>query len=86
MGIHVNRQTAKLIEEELQSGRFQDAASLVDAALRYYLLECDLDEAYSREQVEANIERGIVSLERGDGERFMNDLMARFSESSASNK
>jgi len=86
MSINLDQETTRLIEQELRSGRFRDAASFVDVAIRHYLLDRDLREEYTRAEVEAKIERGIASLDRGeeiDGEQFMADLTSQLGETEA---
>jgi antitoxin ParD1/3/4 len=76
MTIDLDKQTQSLIEQEIQAGRFPDAAALVGTAVRYLLIARE-DLGYSRDQMDAMIAQSIASLERGegvDGEEFFADL------------
>jgi antitoxin ParD1/3/4 len=82
MSIELDQETEQLIERELETGQFHDAATLVGAALRHYVLSRKLTEDYSRDETEAKIARGIASLERGegvDGETFLSELVSNLS-------
>lgn len=76
MKIHLDNETEHLIEQEIQAGRFPDAAALVGAAVRHLLITRE-DIGYTREQIDAMIAHSIASLERGegvDGEEFFEEL------------
>ena len=76
MSIELNKTTEHLIDEELRSGRFPDAAALVDAAVRHFLVTRE-DLGFTRDQVDAMIEEAVAALERGegvDGETFFAEL------------
>jgi antitoxin ParD1/3/4 len=83
MSIELDKETERLIRREIEAGRFQDAASLVGAAVRQYLVSRDLFPELSRQEVEAKISEAIRSLERGqgvDGETFVAQLLAETDE------
>jgi Arc/MetJ-type ribon-helix-helix transcriptional regulator len=72
MTIEPDKETKHLIEQEIQSGRFRDAATFVGAAVRHFLITRE-DIGYSKEEIDAMIAQAIGSLERGegiDGEEF----------------
>ena len=76
MTIDLDKETQHLIDEELRAGRFRDAATLVGAAVRHFLITRE-DLGYTREQIDAMIAQAIASLERGegvDGEEFFSEL------------
>ena len=76
-------QSELLIQRELQADHFPDTESLVDSALRHYVLARELSEDYSRDEVEAKLARGIASLDADkgvDGETFMSQLMIELDE------
>ena len=76
MSIELNKTTEHLIDEELRSGRFPDAAALVDAAVFHFLVTRE-DLRFTRDQVDAMIEEAVAALERGegvDGETFFAEL------------
>jgi Arc/MetJ-type ribon-helix-helix transcriptional regulator len=76
MTIDLDKETQRLIDEELRTGRFHDAATLVGAAVRHFLITRE-DLGYTREQIDAMIAQSIASLERGegvDGEEFFSEL------------
>ncbi|HYW45431.1 MAG TPA: hypothetical protein VE959_21390 [Bryobacteraceae bacterium] len=76
MSIDLDKETQRLIEDELRAGRFQDAAALVGAAVRHFLVTRE-DLGHTREEIDAMISQAIGSLERGegvDGEDFFAEL------------
>ena len=76
MTIDLDKETQRLIDQELQAGRFRDAAALVGAAVRHFLITRE-DLGYTREEIDAMIAQSIASLERGegvDGEEFFAEL------------
>jgi Arc/MetJ-type ribon-helix-helix transcriptional regulator len=80
MDVKLDPQTEKLIQNEIESGRFPDAAALVGKALEHYLIARELGEEYTRQEIEAKISRGLSQLEDGkgiDGEQFFERLRRR---------
>ena len=76
MTIDLDSETQRLIDQELQAGRFRDAAALVGAAVRHFLITRE-DLGYSRAEIDEMIAQSIASLERGegvDGEEFFAEL------------
>ena len=76
MTIDLDTETQRLIDQEIRSGRFRDAAALVGAAVRHFLITRE-DLGCTREQIDAMIDEAIASLERGegvDGEEFFAEL------------
>jgi hypothetical protein len=76
MTIDVDKETQHLTDEELRAGHFRDAATLVGADVRHFLITRE-DLGYTREQIDAMIAQSIASLERGegvDGEEFFSEL------------
>jgi antitoxin ParD1/3/4 len=74
--IDIDKETQRMIEQEIEAGRFHDAAALVGAAVRHFLITRE-DLGYTREQIDAMIGQAIASLERGegvDGEEFFAEL------------
>ena len=74
--ISLDKETQRLIEDELRAGRFHDAAAFVGAAVRYFLVARE-DLGYKREEIDAMIARAVDSLERDegtDGEDFFAEL------------
>jgi antitoxin ParD1/3/4 len=74
--IDLDTETQRLIDREIQSGRFSDAAALVGAAVRHFLITRE-DLGCTREQIDAMIAGAIASMERGegvDGEEFFAEL------------
>jgi Arc/MetJ-type ribon-helix-helix transcriptional regulator len=51
----------------VESGRFASPQELVAIAVDDYLREPDVLDAYSREEIEEKIERGIAELDAGKG-------------------
>jgi len=80
MEVALDHETEKLIQAEIDSGRFPDATSLVGAALRHYLIAREFGEEYTRQEIEEKIARGISQLDRGegvDGDEFFEKLRLR---------
>jgi antitoxin ParD1/3/4 len=78
MSIHLSTEAELLIQKELEAGHFPDIESLVDTALRHYVLTRELNEDYTRDELEAKLASGIASLNAGegvDGDAFMSQLM-----------
>ena len=77
MNVALDPETERLVQAELQSGRFQDASALIGTALKHFLIAREFGEEYTREEIEAKIERGLSQLERGegvDGDEFFEKL------------
>ena len=76
MSIDLDRETQRIIEDELRSGRFHDAAALVGTAVRHFLVT-RTDVGRTRQEIDAMIAQAIDSLENGqgvDGEDFFVEL------------
>jgi Arc/MetJ-type ribon-helix-helix transcriptional regulator len=66
MKVAVTPDLEKLIESEVQTGRFGNAEEFLKAAVEHYLIARDLGETYTREEIEQKIERGLAEIERGE--------------------
>ena len=78
--VDLDRETQRLIDQELQAGRFQNAGALIAAAVKHYLIARELGEEYTPEEIERKIARGLEQLERGegiDGDEFFEKLRLR---------
>jgi len=76
MKIELDNETQQLIDQEIEAGRFPDAAALVGAAVRHLLITRE-DLGSTRDQIDAMIAQSIASLDRGegiDGEEFFAEL------------
>jgi Arc/MetJ-type ribon-helix-helix transcriptional regulator len=74
--IRLDPETTQLIQQEVHSGHFRDAASLIHAAIRYLLVTRE-DLGHTREEIDAMLAGAVESLERGegvDGEEFFLEL------------
>jgi Arc/MetJ-type ribon-helix-helix transcriptional regulator len=72
MAIQLDKETQRLIEKEVEAGRFSDAAAFVGAAVRHFLITRE-DLGYTRDEIDTMIGDAIASIERGegaDGEKF----------------
>jgi antitoxin ParD1/3/4 len=67
MNVRLDSETEKLVEEEVRSGKFQDATALVGAAVKHFLIARELGEEYTRQEIEEKIARGLSQLDRGEG-------------------
>ncbi len=80
MDIKLDAKTEKLVQKELETGRFSDATSLVGIALQHYLIAREFGEEYTREEIDRKIARGLAQLEEKkglDGEEFFERLRRR---------
>ena len=80
MDVVPDPETEKLVQAELQTGRFQDATTMIGAALKHFLIAPEFGEEYTREEIEAKIARGFSQLEQGeglDGNEFFEKLRLR---------
>ncbi len=80
MDVVLDPETEKLVQEELQSGRFKNPAALIGAALKHFLIAREFGEEYTRQEIEEKIARGISQLDRGegvDGDEFFEKLRLR---------
>lgn len=80
MTVALDPETEKLVQQEIQSGRFENAATLIGAALRHFLIARDLGEGYTRQEIEDKIARGVSQLDHGegvDGDEFFEGLRRR---------
>jgi hypothetical protein len=80
MDIKLDAETEKLIQRELETGRFSDATALVGKALQHYLIALEFGEEYTREEIDHKIARGLAQLEEKkglDGEEFVERLRRR---------
>ena len=76
MDIDLDKETQRLIREEIRADHFPDAAAFVRAAVRHFLITRE-DLGYTRGQIDAMIAQAIASLERGEGvegEEFFAEL------------
>ncbi|HEY6390490.1 MAG TPA: hypothetical protein VIX89_04380 [Bryobacteraceae bacterium] len=76
MAIDLDKETQHLIDQELQTGRFRDAATFIGAAVRHFLITRE-DLGYTQVDIDAMIAQSVASLERGegvDGEEFFAEL------------
>lgn len=80
MEVKLDAETEKLVQKEIETGRFPDAAALVGTALQHYFIAREFGEEYTREEIDEKIGRGLAQLEVGegvDGEAFFEQLRRR---------
>ncbi len=80
MEVKLDAETEKLVQKEIETGRFADATALVGKALQHYLIAREFGEEYTREEIERKIARGLAQLDAGqgiDGEEFFEELRKR---------
>ncbi len=83
MKVIVTPDLEKLIQSELQTGRFDNAEEFLKAAVEHYLIARDLGSTYTREEIEEKIVRGLSQIEAGetvDGDEAFAQLRARSAE------
>ena len=66
MDVTLKPEVAKLIEDELKAGRSADASEFIDKAVYHFVVARDLGQAYSRQELEEKIARGMAQIERGE--------------------
>jgi Arc/MetJ-type ribon-helix-helix transcriptional regulator len=66
MTLELDEQTQRLIEGEVGSGRFRDAAEFLGAAVKHFVVARE-DLGYSKEEIDAMIVEAASSLDRGEG-------------------
>ena len=79
MNVDVDPKTEELIDRELKAGRCSSAGELVRQAVEHFVIARQLGDTYTIQEIEEKIERGLASLDRGegeDGEAFLNSLEA----------
>lgn len=67
MDVTLDPETERLVQEEIQSGRFRDATALIGTALKHFLIAREFGEEYTRPEIEKKVGRGIGQLEQGNG-------------------
>jgi Arc/MetJ-type ribon-helix-helix transcriptional regulator len=80
MEVKLDADTEKLVQKEIETGRFPDAAAVVGTALQHYLIARGSGEEYTRAEIEGKIARGLAQLDAGqgvDGEEFFEQLKRR---------
>jgi antitoxin ParD1/3/4 len=80
MNVTLDPGTEKLVQEEIDSGRFRDPNELIGTALKHFLIARELGEEYTQQEIEQKISRGLGQLQRGegvDGDEFFNKLHLR---------
>jgi antitoxin ParD1/3/4 len=80
MEVKLDAETEKLVQKEIETGRFSDATALVGTALQHYLIAREFGEEYTRAEIEEKIARGLAQLDGGqglDGEEFFERLRKR---------
>ena len=80
MQVKLDAETEKLVKREVETGRFPDAAAVLETALQHYLMAREFGEEYTREEIEGKITRGLAQLDAGqgvDGEEFFEQLKKR---------
>lgn len=80
MDIKLDAETEKLVQKEMETGRFADPATLVGVALQHYFIAREFGEEYTREEIDEKIARGLAQLDAGqgvNGEEFFEQLRKR---------
>jgi antitoxin ParD1/3/4 len=89
MEVKLDAETEKLVQKEVEAGRFPNAAAVVGTALQHYFIAREFGEEYTREEIEGKIARGLAQLDAGqgvDGEEFFEQLRKRGQDSQAPRK
>lgn len=80
MDVKLDGETEKLVQKEIEAGRFPDARALVGTGVQHYLIAREFGEEYTREEIDAKIGRGLEQARTGDtvdGEEFFEQLKKR---------
>ena len=74
MDVKLDAETEKLVQKEMETGRFPDACRGGGyVALQHYLMAREFGEEYTRAEIDGKIARGLAQLDAGqgvDGEEF----------------
>ncbi len=79
MSLELDREMEQVIASELQPGRSKSAEEFVTRAVKHFVIARELGEEWTTEEIDAKIERGLVSLrccDVVDGELFFDQLEA----------
>jgi antitoxin ParD1/3/4 len=66
MDVTLTPELEQLIDSEVSAGKFQSAGDFLAAALQHYVIARDLGEAYTRDEIEEKIARGLAQIEQGE--------------------
>ena len=83
MKVTLKPEIERVIAKEVESGRSTNSDEFLDKAVYHYLIARDLGEAYTREEVEEKIARGLAQAENGetiDGEEAFRQLRGHSAE------
>jgi Arc/MetJ-type ribon-helix-helix transcriptional regulator len=83
MDVTLDPGTEKLVQKEIESGRFRNPNDLIGVALKHFLIARELGEEYTQQEIEEKISRGLHQLERRedvDGDEFFEKLRLRAEE------
>jgi Arc/MetJ-type ribon-helix-helix transcriptional regulator len=67
MGVTINPDLLKIIEDEVESGRSNGVDDFLDKAVHHYLVSRAFEESYTPEEIREKIIRGLGQLDRGEG-------------------
>ena len=79
MGVELDQDTTRLIDEELKAGRYHSAQEFIRRAVKHFVISRELGQECTLEEIDDKIGCGIASLDRGegvDGEQFLDSLEA----------
>ena len=77
MDVILRPELERLIAAELDSGRSTDPNEFLDKAVYHYVIARELGEAYTREEIDEKIARGLAQAELGETEDGYLRRMAR---------
>jgi putative addiction module CopG family antidote len=66
MHVTLTPELERLIDSEVQAGRFQNADEFLRAAVHHFVAARDLGESYALEELEGKIARGLAQVEQGE--------------------
>lgn len=66
MDVTLKPELQRLIEDEVKSGRSTDPNEFLNRAVYHYVIDRDLGEDYSAEEIDKMIDEGLEDFRRGD--------------------
>jgi hypothetical protein len=79
MNVTLKPELARLIQEDIKSGRSADPDEFLNRAVYHYVVARDLGEVFTPEEIDQMISEGLDDIERGDtidGEEALRQMLA----------
>jgi len=66
MNVILKPELAKVVEDDVKSGRSTDPAEFINKAVYHYVVARDLGEVFTPEEIDQMISEGLDDIERGN--------------------